>query len=153
VKSEQYPTDHDPKRPERPFLPADLFDPDGPWVRFHEATAKPMAKQHFDGAGARAVHDIFLRLPGGRAATEQYLKDLSPGEPHLEHSGRDSVKQYQLGAVSVLRTRRQDAGERQQRQDGAAVAGGVSAAAAQELVTVTAMGSSSRCGPARLVDG
>src|SRR5439155_20252126 len=32
VQSRQYPTDHDPQHPGRPFLPADLFDPAGPWV-------------------------------------------------------------------------------------------------------------------------
>jgi hypothetical protein len=77
VRSKQFPAAHDPNHPERPFLPPDLFDPAGPWVRFHETTAEPMAQQHFDGAGGRAVHVIFLRLPGGRAATERYLKELS----------------------------------------------------------------------------
>src|SRR5207253_1804419 len=71
-KSRQFPADYDPKHPEQPFLPADLFDPAGPWVRFHETTAAPMAGEHFDGVGGRAAHVIFLRLPDGRAATEQY---------------------------------------------------------------------------------
>jgi hypothetical protein len=47
VRSKQYPTDHDPQRPQQPFLPPDLFDPNGPWVRFHEAAAGPMAREHF----------------------------------------------------------------------------------------------------------
>jgi hypothetical protein len=92
VKSKQYAADHDPKHPQRPFLPADLFDPAGPWVRFHETTAQPMARQHLEGAGGRAVHIILLRLPGGRAATERYLKDL----------GGDSVKQFPSGTMVAM---------------------------------------------------
>ncbi len=92
VKAKQYPTAHDPERPERPFLPPDLFDPTGPWVRFHETTAKPMAEQHFAGSGGRAAHVIFLRLPGGRAATERYLKGLN----------RDAVTQFPTGTMVAM---------------------------------------------------
>ena len=92
VKSKQYPTAHDPEHPERPFLPADLFDPTGPWVRFHDSALGPMAQQHFNGAGGRAVHVIFLRLPGGRAATERYLKELN----------RDWVKQFPPGTMVAM---------------------------------------------------
>lgn len=92
VKSNQYPAAHDPEHPERPFLPADLFDPAGPWVRFHDTTGGPMAREHFDGAGGRAVHVIFLRLPGGRATTERYLKELN----------RDSVKQFPPGTMVAM---------------------------------------------------
>ena len=43
VKSKQYAAAYDAEHPDRPFLPPDLFDAAGPWVRFHETTAKPMA--------------------------------------------------------------------------------------------------------------
>ena len=92
VKSRQYPAAHDPKHPEQPFLPPDLFDPTGPWVRFHETNAEPMARQHFDGAGGRAAHVIFLRLPEGRATTERYLKGLN----------RDSLKQFPPGTMVAM---------------------------------------------------
>src|SRR5262249_54893168 len=78
------------------------FDAKGPWVRFHEATALPMAEQHFEGAGGRAVHVIFLRLPGGRAATEQYLKDLHREEPFLKEAHRHSVKQFPPGTMVAM---------------------------------------------------
>ena len=61
-----------------------------------------MANLHFDGAGGRTVHVIFLRLPGDRAATEQYLKELTPGEPHLERPGRNAVKQFPQGTMVAL---------------------------------------------------
>jgi hypothetical protein len=104
VKAKQYPAAYDPEHPERPFLPPDLFDANGPWVRFHEVTPKPMAEQHFDGAGGRAVHIIFLRLPGGRAATEQYLKDLRRGEPPQKEAHRDySVnQQFPIGTMVAM---------------------------------------------------
>jgi hypothetical protein len=102
VKSKQYPAAYDAEHPERPFFPADLFDPAGPWVRFHETTAAPMAQQHFNGCGGRAVHVIFIRLPGGRAATEQYLKGLRREEPFLEEAGRHSVKQFPPGTMVAM---------------------------------------------------
>jgi hypothetical protein len=93
VKSKQYPTDHDPGHPGRPFLPPDLFDPAGPWVRFHVSSiGEVMTPRHFEGAGGRAVHVVFLRLPGGRAATEQYLKGLK----------RDAVKQFPPGSMVAM---------------------------------------------------
>ena len=92
VKLKQFPADYDPKHRDHAFLPADLFDPTGAWVRFHDSASGPMAEQHFDAAGGRAIHVIFLRLPGGRTATEQYLKDLK----------RDSVKQFPPGTMVAM---------------------------------------------------
>ncbi len=92
LESKQYPTAHDPKHPDRPFLPADLLDLAGPWVRFHETTSKPMTQRHFDGAGGRAAHVVFLRLPDGRAATERYLKELK----------RDAVTQFPPGTMVAM---------------------------------------------------
>ena len=92
VKSKQFAATHDPEHSERPFLPTELFQPDGSWVRFHETTANPMATRHFEGAGGRAVHIIFLRLPGGRRATQRYLRDLRG----------DSVKQFPPGTMTAM---------------------------------------------------
>jgi hypothetical protein len=64
-----------------------------------------MAEQHFRGAGGRAVHVILLRLPGGRAATEQYLKELTPGEPYLEERSRHSLKQFPPGTMVAMARR------------------------------------------------
>lgn len=102
VKSKQFAAIHDPKHPERPFLPPDLFDPAGSWVRFHETNWHPMTERHFDGAGGRAAHVVFLRLPGGRAATERYLKELRPTEPFLEEVHRHSVKQFPDGTMVAM---------------------------------------------------
>lgn len=92
VKSMEFLSDYDVELPERLFLPPDLFDPSGPWVRFHVRKSEPMASEHFKGAGGRAVHIIFLRLPEGRAATERYLAKL----------GRDSVEQFPPGTMVAM---------------------------------------------------
>jgi hypothetical protein len=102
VKSGQYPAAYDAAQPARAFLPPDLFDSAGPWVRFHEVTNQPMARHHFEGAGGRAVHVTFLRLPGGRAATEQYLRELRPQEPFLKEPSRHSVKQFPAGTMVAM---------------------------------------------------
>ena len=92
AKSKQYPAEHDPNNPQRHFLPPDLFDEAGPWVRFHEAGADPMVRDHFRGAGGRAVHVIFLRLPGGRATTEKYLEELA----------HDQIQQFPSGTMVAM---------------------------------------------------
>jgi hypothetical protein len=92
VKLGGFATAHDPGQPQRPFLPPGLFDPTGPWVRFHETTAEPMTIRHFEGAGGRAAHVVFLRLPGGRAATDQYLR-----EPN-----RTAVPQFPPGTMVAM---------------------------------------------------
>src|SRR5688572_25805101 len=40
VRSGDFAAAHDPKRPERPFLPADLFDERGPWVQIGRASCR-----------------------------------------------------------------------------------------------------------------
>jgi hypothetical protein len=102
VKSKQYAADYDANRPERPFLPANLLDADGPWVRFHETSAKPMAQDHFDGAGGRSAHVIFLRLPGGREATERYLAEVRGEKPFLSGSRQPTVKQFPAGTMVAM---------------------------------------------------
>jgi hypothetical protein len=102
VKSKRFTDEYDPKHLERPFLPPDLFDPAGSWVRFHETNWHPMTERHFEGAGGRAAHVVFLRLPGGRAATERYLKELRPTEPFLEEAHRHSVKQFPEGTMVAM---------------------------------------------------
>ena len=93
VKSKQYSTAHDPGHPEMPFLPPDLLEAKGSWVRIHVTTiGDVMTPQHFDGAGGRSAHVVFLRLPGGRTTTEQYLKDLR----------RDAVKQFPPGTTVAM---------------------------------------------------
>ncbi len=66
---------HDPGKPERPFLPADLFDPSGPWVLLGEHMA-PAAPVHVRAAQGRSAFFVLMNLPAGRKATLGYLGKL-----------------------------------------------------------------------------
>jgi hypothetical protein len=58
---------------QRPFLPPDLFRAGGPWVCLSAYSEQPVAAVHFTG---RSRFLVFLRLPGGRDATLEYLRKL-----------------------------------------------------------------------------
>jgi hypothetical protein len=106
VTSKEYPGAHDPDHPERPFLPTDLHDPAGPWVRFKDTTTAPMARRHFQESGGRALHVVFLRLPGGRAATEKYLQELSredlPRDAQRKSHRKYSAQQFPPGTMLAM---------------------------------------------------
>ena len=70
-----------PHNPREPFLPPDLFRPDGPWICLSAFSDKPTALSHFTG---RSRFLVFMRLPGGRDATLAYLHGLrASSEPPL----------------------------------------------------------------------
>jgi len=75
VASGRYAVQYDPSHPKKPFLPPDLFDPQGPWVALRPARY-PIAPTHVSAFSGRSVFHIFLRLPGGRKATMDYLAKL-----------------------------------------------------------------------------
>ena len=75
IASGRFPKDYDPTHPERAFLPPDLFDPHGPWVPIQGAD-KPPAEQHVSFFSGRSRFLIFIRLPEGRKATFDYLRQL-----------------------------------------------------------------------------
>src|SRR5262249_14709342 len=58
------------------FLAPDLFDPKGPWVMLSARGGRPIAVDHASFFSGRSVFLIFMRLPGGRTATLDYLKSL-----------------------------------------------------------------------------
>jgi hypothetical protein len=71
--AEKYDSDH----PERPFLPPDLFQKDGPWVEVEVDNASTVAaSRHVHDFGARAAFRVFLRFPEGRKATLAYFAKL-----------------------------------------------------------------------------
>jgi len=77
VASGEFPKEYDPEHRERAFLPPDLFDRQGPWVEL-EGRGKPLpvAEQHDSFFDGRSSFLVFLRLPGGRKATFDYLRNL-----------------------------------------------------------------------------
>jgi hypothetical protein len=79
VASGEFARRFDPERPDRPYLPADLFAPDGPWVCVGRPDG-PVAPEHLRDDGINPFTNsaflVFLRLPAGRAATVGYLQRL-----------------------------------------------------------------------------
>lgn len=77
VSAKKFATKYDPDLPQVPFLPADLFQPNGPWVLVSAQGGDPVAPAHVFGFSGRSIFLIFVRLPAGREATLAYLKQTS----------------------------------------------------------------------------
>lgn len=75
IASGRYATEYDSSQRERPFLPADLLDAQGPWVRLTPYQG-PTAPSHVITFSGRSVFHVFLRLPGGRKAALEHLEKL-----------------------------------------------------------------------------
>ncbi len=77
VASGKFAKEYDPDHRERAFLPPDLFEPQGPWVELEgKGKLLPVAELHESFFSGRSSFLVFLRLPGGRKATFDYLKTL-----------------------------------------------------------------------------
>ena len=76
VASKEFAANYDPAQPHKPFLPPDLFDPEGPWVCIGRNGSDIIAPAHARGF-SRSVFQVFLKLPEGRKATSDYLTALS----------------------------------------------------------------------------
>ena len=83
VATQRFASDYDTRNPGEPFLPPDLFRPDGPWVCLSAHSGEPTALQHFYFSG-RSRFLVFMKLPGGRDATLAYIDRLrSSDQPPL----------------------------------------------------------------------
>jgi len=95
VASKKYADCFDPEKPERSYLPPDLFKPDGPWVCVGR-TDGPTAPQHLDESGTNrftnSVFLVFVKLPGGRDATLAYLKRLAAFDKPLAVPNADEKR-------------------------------------------------------------
>jgi hypothetical protein len=88
LASGAFATEYDPAHKERTFLPADLFQPTGPWVYLWGNGVVPVAEEHTAAVSGRSRFLVFLRLPGGRKATLDYLRTLWEfPEPWSAHPG------------------------------------------------------------------
>lgn len=87
VRSGAFAPAFDPAQPERLYLPPDLFAPDGSWVAVGRRGELP-ATHHVTGDNpfTTSAFLVFLRLPGGRAATLDYLQRLE-ASPELPAVG------------------------------------------------------------------
>jgi hypothetical protein len=75
VKSGRFAKSQAEEKPDRPYLPGDLFSADGPWICVGRSD-RPVATQHLQETNtlANSAFLIFLRLPGGRDAALRHLK-------------------------------------------------------------------------------
>ncbi len=83
VAAQRFPAAYDPQHTDRAFLPPDLFQTGGPWVPLSGYLDEPTAIVHFTG---RSRFLAFIRLPAGRAATLDYMRELrrSGLQPHVK---------------------------------------------------------------------
>jgi hypothetical protein len=81
VAARKYPSKFDAGRPERAFLPPDLWEPEGAWVLISEWADNPLAIRHTAFFGGRSTFAVFLRLPEGRDQTVKYLAQLREWKP------------------------------------------------------------------------
>jgi hypothetical protein len=82
IQAHRFPGAFDPDRPE-PLLPADLYDPKGPWISLAHPGDGVVAPVHVRDFDARSIFDVFLRLPDGRKAGLDYLRSLNDVQPKV----------------------------------------------------------------------
>ena len=78
VRSGAFPMSYQTETPNIGFLPADLLQPDGEWVGLGREDG-PVAMSHTEEFPffGRSVFLVFVRVPGGREATLQFLRELN----------------------------------------------------------------------------
>lgn len=90
VASGAFAKQFDPNHPEQPFLPADLFDPRGPWVCIQPSPEADngVTPMHLFNYSGRSSFLVFVRLPEGRKATIDYFQSLwNFRDPYVRGSG------------------------------------------------------------------
>jgi hypothetical protein len=75
VASRVFAGEYDPANRDRPFLPPDLLQPQGPWVCIR-GNAEPVAEAHVGEFSGRSRFLVFVHLPQGRKATLEYLQTV-----------------------------------------------------------------------------
>jgi hypothetical protein len=82
TNSHAFPAAADPDHPERAYLPVGLGQTDGPWVPVSntERADGLAAPCHVQFTNGRSLFLVFMRLPGGREATEAYLAKIGNGK-------------------------------------------------------------------------
>jgi len=86
IEDKEFPAKYDPADPNRPFLPPDLFDPGGTWVCIGINGQDRIAPTH-ELTFSRSAFFVFMRLPGGRQATLDYLKQIAHFDGALKLPG------------------------------------------------------------------
>jgi hypothetical protein len=98
VMSERFADTFDPKKPERSYLPPDLFKSDGPWVCVGR-TDGPTAPFHVRSQFTNSAFLVFLKLPGGRDKRLDFLKQLAAFDKPLVLPNVDEKTRRHLSLV------------------------------------------------------
>ncbi len=104
VASRSFATSYE-KNSSRPLLPADILDPKGPWICIRGAADGPSAPVHMERFGGRSPFLVFLKVPGGRQATLDYIKRLneySAGAPQTKFKWEKNVPLFSAGTKVAL---------------------------------------------------
>lgn len=83
VRSKEFPATYQMDNPDVAFLPTDLLTPDSDWICLGR-DGGPIAMSHTEAFPffGRSVFLVFIRVPEGRAATLDFLRELNPeGQP------------------------------------------------------------------------
>jgi hypothetical protein len=91
VKSGDFALAHDPEDRFKPFLPADLYTEKSSWICLGEDRHKIPASTHTGKLYSRSMFLQFMRLPGGRAETLEYLERI-----------KKQVRQFPVGTQFAL---------------------------------------------------
>ena len=106
AQSRAYPREADTVESGAPYLPPDLLNEEtGPWVRIYGAGADWGAERHVRHMGGRSLFWVYLRTPGGREATWDYLVKLRDfGRPYEAITLDRSADQSPRRLTSLLLT-------------------------------------------------
>lgn len=90
VESEIFPGDHQAEHPQEAFLPSDLLHPNSAWIPMGREGG-PIAMAHTEGFPffGRSVFLVFVRSPGGRAATLEWIHALNTKPRDVLTAGAD----------------------------------------------------------------
>ncbi len=115
VASGAFPTTPDLEREGAPYLPPQLLDENGPWVRIYGAGGDEGAVEHVYHTHGRNLFWVYIRLPEGRQATEDYVRSLRDfGRPYeavdLDNLPEELVKRHRgrndaLGRTNIFESR------------------------------------------------
>ena len=99
VASKRFADRFDLGRPDRAYLPPDLFRADGPWVCVGRVDG-PTAPGHLQESGGNRFTNsaflVFLKLPAGRDATLDFLKRLAAFDkpPYLPNTDAQTKRAF-----------------------------------------------------------
>ena len=106
VKSGVFTARLDLAHPPRHYLPTDLLDPHGSWVCIRGPLSGPSAPVHVEYYRGRSPFLVLLRLPDGRHATLDFLKQLNQASAREfdAKKWKQQLPQFPVGtAVALVR--------------------------------------------------